>query len=54
MMLARGFAAVVGGARATEGVVVRGVEAPDVTAEPNCLVGDLVGDYQKKSDFTRQ
>ena len=44
---ARGLAAVVGGARPVEGVVVRGVDGPDVTAEPSCLVGDLVGDCRK-------
>jgi hypothetical protein len=29
----------------TDGVVVRGVEVPELAPEPNCFVGDFVGDY---------
>lgn len=33
------------GLEPTDGVVVRGVEVPEVAAELNCFVGDFVGDY---------
>jgi hypothetical protein len=51
-LLAAMLGLVVEDCRVEEGVVfVRGVEAPEVAADPNCFVGDFVGDYTSFSIF---
>lgn len=36
--------------RVVDGVLVLGVDAPDVAADVSCLVGDFVGDYPRISN----
>jgi hypothetical protein len=44
LTLGRGLAVAVDGTRPFEGVLVLGVDAPEVAADASCFVGDLVGD----------
>lgn len=44
LMLGRGLAVTGGGTRPFEGVLVLGVDVPEVAVDASCLVGDLVGD----------
>lgn len=41
----RGLVVVIDGVRELDGVPVLGVDVPEVVADNNCFVGDLVGDY---------
>jgi hypothetical protein len=47
LILRRGFEVGTDGRRPFEGVLVLGEEVPDVAADANCFVGDLVGDYRR-------
>lgn len=46
-MLGRGFEVVTDDTRPFDGVPVLGVDAAEVPADPNCFVGDFVGDFEK-------
>ena len=47
LMLGRGFEVDTDRTRPFEGVLVLGEDVPDVAADANCFVGDLVGDYRR-------